>query len=110
MKLFSPSPYAHSPHSPPSSRQADVLALRCPHPGEAMERHYGGCLCYGPPIEDGFYYDMLLEGRQVSSMDFDQLDTLFRGIVKEKQPFVQLEMSKEELLEMFKVCWCVGEG
>ena len=26
------------------------------------------------------------------------------GIVKEKQPFVRLEMSKEELLEMFKVC------
>ena len=53
---------------------------------------------------------MFLEGRQVSSMDFDQLDTLFRGIVKEKQPFVRLEMSREELLEMFKVCWCMGEG
>ena len=78
--------------------------------GEAMERHYRGCLCYRPPIEDGFYYDMLLEGRQVSSTDFDQLDTIFRGIVKEKQLFVQLESSKEELLEMFKVCWCVGEG
>ena len=53
---------------------------------------------------------MFLEGWQVSSTDFDQLDTLFRGIVKEKQSFVRLEMSKEELLEMFKVCWCVGEG
>ena len=31
--------------------------------GEAMERHYGGCLCYGPPIENGFYYDMYMEGR-----------------------------------------------
>lgn len=26
--------------------------------GEAMERVYGGHLCYGPPIESGFYYDM----------------------------------------------------
>merc|ERR1711872_536601 len=26
--------------------------------GEAMERVYGGHLCYGPPIEQGFYYDM----------------------------------------------------
>src|SRR6218665_4169869 len=31
--------------------------------GEAMERHYGGHLCYGPPIEEGFYYDMSLESR-----------------------------------------------
>ena len=35
------------------------------------------------PIKDGYYYDMFLEGRQVSSTDFDQLDTLFKGIVKE---------------------------
>ena len=31
--------------------------------GEAMERHYGGHLCYGPPIEEGYYYDMFLDGR-----------------------------------------------
>lgn len=29
--------------------------------GEAMEKVYGGCLCYGPPIENGFYYDMYLD-------------------------------------------------
>lgn len=32
--------------------------------GEAMERFYGGCLCYGPPIENGFYYDMFLDGQK----------------------------------------------
>lgn len=34
--------------------------------GEAMERCYGGHLCYGPPIDGGFYYDMFLEGDGVS--------------------------------------------
>jgi threonyl-tRNA synthetase len=33
--------------------------------GEAMERVYGGMLCYGPPIENGFYYDMFIEDKQV---------------------------------------------
>ncbi|XP_048583343.1 threonine--tRNA ligase 1, cytoplasmic isoform X2 [Nematostella vectensis] len=70
--------------------------------GEAMERHYGGCLCYGPPIEEGYYYDMHLEGRQVSSNDFSSLDNLTKKITKEKQPFERLEMKKEDLLEMFK--------
>lgn len=36
--------------------------------GEAMERCYGGHLCYGPPIETGFYYDMFLEGEGVSEL------------------------------------------
>lgn len=36
--------------------------------GEAMERIYGGHLCYGPPIADGFYYDMFLDGEGVSSL------------------------------------------
>lgn len=34
--------------------------------GEAMEHLYGGHLCYGPPIENGFYYDMYHEGEGVS--------------------------------------------
>lgn len=71
--------------------------------GEAMERHFGGHLCYGPPIEEGYYYDMFLEDQQVSSNEFPQLETLFKSIVKEKQPFIRLEMKKEDLLEMFKV-------
>lgn len=41
--------------------------------------------------------------RQVSSNDFEGLEQTFKAIVKEKQPFVRLEMKKEDLLEMFKV-------
>ena len=70
--------------------------------GEAMERHYGGLLCYGPPIEEGFYYDMFLDERQVSSNDFSSLEAIIKGIVKEKQEFERLEMKIEDLCEMFK--------
>uniref|UniRef100_A0A8B9KEF9 threonine--tRNA ligase n=1 Tax=Astyanax mexicanus TaxID=7994 RepID=A0A8B9KEF9_ASTMX len=69
--------------------------------GEAMERFYGGCLCYGPPIENGFYYDMFLD-EGVSSTEFGDLETLCKSIMKDKQPFERLEISKETLLEMFK--------
>ncbi|XP_013783580.2 threonine--tRNA ligase, cytoplasmic-like isoform X2 [Limulus polyphemus] len=70
--------------------------------GEAMERIYGGFLCYGPPIDSGFYYDMYLEDQGISSSDFPALDGVVKSIVKEKQPFERLELSKEDLLEMFK--------
>lgn len=41
---------------------------------------------------------------QVSNLDFPVLESLMKSIVKEKQPFERLEMTKEDLLEMFKVC------
>ena len=71
--------------------------------GEAMELAYGGCLCYGPPIENGFYYDMFLDNRQVSSNDFSELEKIMKRGANEKQPFERLEISKEDLLKLFGV-------
>uniref|UniRef100_A0ABI7WEH2 Threonyl-tRNA synthetase n=1 Tax=Felis catus TaxID=9685 RepID=A0ABI7WEH2_FELCA len=70
--------------------------------GEAMELYYGGHLCYGPPIENGFYYDMFIEDRAVSSTELSALENICKTIIKEKQPFERLEVSKEVLLEMFE--------
>merc|ERR1719334_2034914 len=69
--------------------------------GEAMERVYGGHLCYGPPIEQGFFYDMSSEV-MVKEDDFKVLEDVVKKIVKEKQNFERLEMKKSDLLEMFK--------
>jgi threonyl-tRNA synthetase len=73
--------------------------------GEACEKHYGCHLCLGPPLDDGgFYYEMGMTepGLSVSQSDYPALNTLAKGIIKDKQVFERLVMSKEELLEMFK--------
>ena len=70
--------------------------------GEACEGHYGCHLCIGPPIEEGFYYEMGME-RAVSQADYANLETLATRAIKEKQPFLRLLMTKEDLLKMFQV-------
>jgi threonyl-tRNA synthetase len=73
--------------------------------GEACEKHYGCHLCLGPPLDDGgFYYEMSMTepGQSVSQADYPYLNDFAKGIIKEKQPFERLVMTKEELLEMFK--------
>lgn len=75
--------------------------------GEACERRYEGCcLGYGPPLEEGgFFYDMsLADQRTISVEDYPKIEEVARKAVKEKQPFERLELPKEVLLEMFKVC------
>jgi threonyl-tRNA synthetase len=70
--------------------------------GEASERRFGCSLCIGPPIDNGFYYEMSLpDNAPVQQSDWKPLETLVSQIVKEKQPFERLVLSKEDLLEMF---------
>lgn len=70
--------------------------------GEASERRFGCSLCIGPPIDNGFYYEMSLpDGAAVQQSDWKPLETLVGQIVKEKQPFERLVLSKEDLLKMF---------
>ncbi|KAH3660020.1 hypothetical protein OGAPHI_007225 [Ogataea philodendri] len=71
--------------------------------GEGCENHYGAHLCFGPPTEDGFFYDMAIDegDYKVSQADFSNIETLCSKAIKEKQPFERLVLTKEELLEMF---------
>lgn len=48
-------------------------------------------------------WNMFAVLRGVSSTEFGDLETLCKAVVKEKQPFERLEISKETLLKMFKV-------
>ncbi|KAJ1325573.1 threonyl-tRNA synthetase [Microdochium nivale] len=70
--------------------------------GEAAERRFGCSLCIGPPIDNGFYYEMALPGgAAVQTSDWKPIETIVTSIVKEKQKFERLTLTKEELLEMF---------
>ena len=40
--------------------------------------------------------------RQVSSNDFPAIESLVKNIIKEKQPFERLVLTKAQLLELFK--------
>ncbi|XP_059801831.1 threonine--tRNA ligase 1, cytoplasmic-like isoform X1 [Hypanus sabinus] len=70
--------------------------------GEALERYYGGYLWTDPPAENGFCCDLFLGDRGVSASDFPHLENICKSIMMDCQSFERLEVSKENLLEMFK--------
>uniref|UniRef100_A0A674ILX7 threonine--tRNA ligase n=1 Tax=Terrapene triunguis TaxID=2587831 RepID=A0A674ILX7_9SAUR len=70
--------------------------------GVAAERFYGALLCHGPSTESGFFYDMYLAGRTVLGSELPALEEACKSIVREKHPFERLEVSREDLLELFK--------
>jgi threonyl-tRNA synthetase len=51
----------------------------------------------GPPIHDGFYYDFDLP-THVGPEDLERIEDRMRELVKEDQPFVREEVSREEAL------------
>ncbi|GAA6002001.1 hypothetical protein JCM10207_003032 [Rhodosporidiobolus poonsookiae] len=70
--------------------------------GECCERHYGCHLAIGPPTDEGFFYEMGMNSdRVVAQTDYESLETLAKSVVKDKQKFERLEVSKENLLKMF---------
>ncbi|EJC99577.1 threonyl-tRNA synthetase [Fomitiporia mediterranea MF3/22] len=69
--------------------------------GESAERHYGCHLCMGPPTDDGFFYEMANTGRPVVASDYPVLEKLAENVMKDRQKFERLVVSKEKLLEMF---------
>jgi threonyl-tRNA synthetase len=70
--------------------------------GGCLEQKYGCNLTIGPPLENGYYYDCYMGDKAIPESEFKDIDKKFQGLVKEKQEFQRLEMSKADLLEMFK--------
>jgi threonyl-tRNA synthetase len=58
-------------------------------------------LVYGPPIEDGFYYDIDLP-RPLTPDDFEAIEAEMARIVKENRPFTRYELSRNEGMTKLK--------
>ena len=55
----------------------------------------------GPVIEEGFYYDMDLNGEVVKEEDLAKIEKEMKKISKSDKRITRIEISKEEALEMF---------
>jgi threonyl-tRNA synthetase len=55
----------------------------------------------GPPVENGFYYDVDLRHR-ISPDDFDKIEAEMKKEIKANHPFERMEVSRDEALELGK--------
>src|SRR5215472_12854501 len=55
----------------------------------------------GPPVENGFYYDVDLPHR-ISPDDFEKIETEMKNEIKANHPFEKSEVSRDEALELGK--------
>ncbi len=53
----------------------------------------------GPPVENGFYYDVELEHR-ISPEDFEKIEEEMLKVVKENQPFERMIVSRDDALNL----------
>lgn len=65
---------------------------------QAVQKQFPGAkLAFGPPIDDGFYYDFLLP-KPVSEDDFPALEKEMRRIIAQGQEFVREDLPAVEAL------------
>ena len=57
---------------------------------------------YGPATENGFYYDIDLNGAKVNEDDFPAIEAEMKKIVKENLPFKTFTLSREESIKYLK--------
>ena len=70
---------------------------------EAFEALYPGIkLAIGPPIENGFYYDIDFGDHVFSDKDFPKVEQKMAELAKQKNPFVRKEVSKADAVKYFE--------
>jgi threonyl-tRNA synthetase len=70
---------------------------------EALEVHYPGIkLAYGPPIKEGFYYDIDFGKYAFGSDDFAKVEATFMELAREGEVFTRKEVTKEFAVDYYR--------
>ena len=71
---------------------------------EAIEALYPGVkFAIGPPIENGFYYDIdLPEGKTIGLKELEALEKKMLELARQKNPYIRKEVSKADAISYFQ--------
>lgn len=70
---------------------------------EAIEALYPGTkFGIGPPIENGFYYDIDLGGKTISQDDFKAIEDKMLELARKNNTYIRKEVSKADAIAYFK--------
>ncbi|MBK9451371.1 MAG: threonine--tRNA ligase [Bacteroidetes bacterium] len=70
---------------------------------EALEVHYPGIkLAYGPPIKEGFYYDIDFGKYSFGSDDFAKVEKTFMELAREGEVFTRKEVTKQFAVDYYR--------
>jgi threonyl-tRNA synthetase len=70
---------------------------------EALEFFYPGIkLAIGPPVANGFYYDVDLMEYSISEKDLEKIEQKIKELAKLKNPFIRQEISKAAAISYFE--------
>lgn len=85
-------------------KKLSVMNHSCAHLlAQAVKHLYPDALFWvGPVIEEGFYYDIDLNGKTLNESDLPVIEKEMKKIAKDGKRIVRHEISKKEALEMFK--------
>lgn len=70
---------------------------------EALEALYPGVKFWvGPPLENGFYYDVDTNGTPISSDDFKKIEDKMLELARQKNEYVRIPISKADAVKYFE--------
>ncbi len=72
---------------------------------QALKELYGAekvHLGVGPTTEEGFYYDVEVEGHRITEEDLPKIEEKMREIIRRDYPILRRELEREEAIKLFE--------